>query len=117
MKTKNPASLGTQAQLKSSIADWLNLKGAYAVVINVAGIPIKGDITKYRKNPAMEGMGDIIGCWGSLFFAIETKKRPKEKLREKQEEHEERIHRASGIYLKVTTIDEVIDFFSKRRTR
>lgn len=107
----------TQAQLKADIARYIELKGGYGVATNVAGIPVKGRPDVYRKNPEMSGLGDVLCCWGGLFIQFEVKRTAKEKLRDTQEEHRYRLERAGGHYYQVTSLDEVIEILSKRRTR
>ncbi len=107
----------TQAEIKASIAEYIELKGGYAVVTNISGIPIKGKPDVYRKNPEMSGLGDVISCIGGIFIQFEVKKTVKEKLRESQEDHKARLTRAGGLYYQVTSLDEVIEILSKRRFR
>ena len=107
----------TQAQLKADIAEYIELKGGYAVATNVSGIPIKGNPEVYRKNPEMSGLGDVISCIGGIFIQFEVKKTAKEKLRDSQEDHKFRLERAGGLYYQVTSLDEVIDILKKRRFR
>ena len=105
----------TQAQLKASIAEWIEWEGGYAVVTNIAGIPIKGQPGVFRKNPEMSGLADIICCWGGLFIQFEVKRTEKENLRPTQIEHKYRLERAKGLYYQVTSLDQVIDILKKRR--
>lgn len=104
----------TQAQLKALIAEWIEFNGGYAVVTNIAGIPV-GKGKAFRKNPEMSGLADIICCWGGLFIQFEVKRTDKEKLRPEQEEHKYRMERANGLYYQVTSLDQVIEILSKRR--
>lgn len=107
----------TQAEIKRDIAEYIELKGGYAVVTNISGIPIKGKPEIYRKNPEMSGLADVISCIGGIFVAFEVKKTMKEKLRDSQEEHKYRLERAGGLYYQVTSLDEVIEILRKRRFR
>ena len=99
----------TQADTKRAIADYVNHRGQYAVVINVAGIPIKGDYTKLRKNPDMSGMKDVLICWYGQFIAVEVKRHTKEALRKAQEVHRVRVLKAKGIWWTVTGVDDFIE--------
>ncbi len=102
----------TQAQIKAGIAKYIELKGGYAVVTNIAGIPIKGQPGVYRKNPEMSGLADVISCIGGMFIEFEVKKTAKEKLRDSQEDHKYRLERAGGLYYQVTGLDEVMEILS-----
>lgn len=103
----------TQAQLKASIAKYIELMGGYGVVTNIAGIPIKGKPSVFRKNPEMSGLGDVLCCWRGSFLQFEVKKTAKEKLRDSQEDHKYRLERSGGLYYQVTTLDEVIEILTK----
>ncbi|MCK4784647.1 MAG: hypothetical protein KAV87_12915 [Desulfobacteraceae bacterium] len=107
----------TQAQIKADIKEYIELKGGYAVVTNISGIPIKGKPEIYRKNPEMSGLGDVISCIGGIFIQFEVKKTAKEKLRDSQEDHKYRLERSGGLYYQVTSLDEVIEILEKRRFR
>ena len=107
----------TQAQIKADIAEYIELKGGYAVATNISGIPIKGKPDVYRKNPEMSGLGDVISCIGGMFIQFEVKKTQKEKLRDSQEEHKYRLERAGGLYYQVTSLDEVIEILENGRFR
>ncbi len=107
----------TQAEIKKDIAEYIELKGGYAVVTNISGIPVKGKPDVYRKNPEMSGLGDVISCIGGIFIQFEVKKTAKEKLRDSQEDHKYRLTRAGGLYYQVTGLDEAIKILSKRRFR
>lgn len=107
----------TQAQIKRDIAEYIELKGGYAVVTNISGIPIKGKPNVFRKNPDMSGLGDVISCIGGIFIEFEVKRTEKEKLRDTQEDHKYRLERAGGHYYQVTSLDDVIDILDKRRFR
>lgn len=107
----------TQASLKASIAEYIELKGGYGVVTNISGIPVKGRPDVYRKNPEMSGLGDVLCCWGGMFIQFEVKATAKEKLRDSQEDHKYRMERAGGLYYQVTSLDEVIAILKKRRRR
>lgn len=107
----------TQAEIKRDIAQYIELKGGYAVVTNISGIPIKGKPEIYRKNPEMSGLADVISCIGGIFIEFEVKKTAKEKLRDTQEDHKYRLERAGGKYYQVTSLDEVIEILEKRRFR
>ena len=113
MSRTNP----TQAQIKAGIAKYIELKGGYAVVTNISGIPVKGKPSVYRKNPEMSGLADVISCIGGIFIEFEVKKTAKEKLRDSQEDHKYRLEKAGGLYFQVTGLDEVIEILSKRRFR
>lgn len=104
----------TQAQTKKAIAQWIEVHGGYAVVTNIAGIPIKGNPYVLRKNPEMSGMADIICCWNSQFFQFEVKKTLKEKLKDAQKEHKYRLQRSGGFYYQVVSLDDVIQIFLDR---
>jgi len=110
VKTVKP----TQAQLKASIAEYIELKGGYGVVTNIAGIPIKGRPDVYRKNPEMSGLGDVLCCWGGRFLQFEVKRTSREKLGASQEEHKHRLERAGGKYYQVTSLDEVMEILNER---
>jgi hypothetical protein len=99
----------TQAQIKADIAEFIELMGGYAVVVNVAGIPIKGKPEVYRKNPEMSGIGDVVSCIKSLHIQFEVKSSEDEPLRVAQEEHKYRLERAQGRYYQVTSLDDVIE--------
>jgi len=105
----------TQAQIKAAIAEWIEWNGGYAVVTNISGIPIKGGLGGFRKNPEMSGLADVICCWGGIFIQFEVKPDEKEKLRKEQGEHKYRLERAGGLYYQVTCLDDVIKILSKRR--
>lgn len=107
----------TQAEIKRDIAEYIELKGGYAVVTNISGIPVRGKPEVYRKNPDMSGLADVISCIGGIFIEFEVKRTQKEKLRESQEDHKYRLERAGGHYYQVTGLDEVIEILSKRRFR
>jgi len=108
----------TQAQIKADIAEYIELKGGYAVVTNISGIPVGNPKDKiYRKNPEMSGLADVISCIGGMFIEFEVKKTAKEKLRDTQEDHKYRLERAGGLYYQVTSLDEVIEILEKRRFR
>ena len=107
----------TQAEIKRDIAEYIELKGGYAVVTNISGIPIKGKPEIYRKNPEMSGLADVISCIGGIFVAFEVKKTMKEKLRDSQEEHKYRLERGGGLYYQVTGLGQVIEILEKRRFR
>ena len=107
----------TQAQIKADIAEYIELKGGYAVVTNISGIPVKGKPEIYRKNPEMSGLADVISCIGGIFIQFEVKKTAKEKLRDSQGDHKYRLERGGGVYYQVTGLDEVIEILSKRRFR
>ena len=107
----------TQADIKRDIAEYIELKGGYAVVTNISGIPIKGKPEIYRKNPEMSGLADVISCIGGIFVEFEVKKTHKEKLRDSQEDHKYRLERAGGLYYQVTSLDDVIEIVCKRRFR
>lgn len=107
----------TQADIKRDIAEYIELKGGYAVVTNISGIPVKGKPNVFRKNPDMSGLGDVVSCIGGLHIQFEVKKTDKEKLRDSQEEHKYRLERAGGHYYQVTCLDDVIEILSKRRFR
>jgi len=114
MSRTNP----TQAQIKADIAEYIELKGGYAVVTNISGIPVgKPSDRIYRKNPEMSGLADVISCIGGIFIEFEVKKTAKEKLRDSQEDHKYRLERVGGLYYQVTSLDEVIEIVSKRRFR
>ena len=98
----------TQAQVKRSIADWANHQGGYAVVMNISGIPIKGNPHAFRKNPDMAGMGDIMICWRSKMIQVEVKK-PNEQLNPNQVRHKERTLRAGGTFLTVTDFADFLN--------
>jgi len=98
----------TQAQTKKAIAEWIEYHGGYAVVTNISGIPIKGKLNVFRKNPEMSGLADVICCWRSQFFQFEVKKNAKEKLSYAQEDHRFRLLRAKGFYYQVVDVDDVI---------
>jgi|TARA_R110000851_G_C12833438_1_gene540946 hypothetical protein len=99
----------TQAQVKRSIVDWCNHNGGFATVINVAGIPIKGNIKLLRKNTDMAGMGDVLICWRSKYIEVELK-RPKQKLDPAQEDRKFSVERAGGRFW---TVDGFSDFLNK----
>jgi len=106
----------TQADTKRAIADYVNHHGQYAVIINIAGIPIKGDYTRLRKNPEMSGLGDVLICWLGQMIQVEVKRNKKESLRKAQEEHERRSTNAKGLWWTVTGIDDFIiklEFYRK----
>lgn len=105
----------TQAQIKASIAQYVELQGGYGVVTNIAGIPIKGDRGSYRRNKEMSGLGDVLVCWGGLFLQFEVKRTSQEELSDGQKEHKRRLEHAGGIYYQVTCLDEVIEILKKRR--
>ena len=107
----------TQAQIKADIAEYIELKGGYAVVTNISGIPVKGKPEIYRKNPEMSGLADVISCIGGIFIGFEVKKTQKEKLRDSQEDHKYRLEKAGGHYYQVTSLDEVVAILNKRRFR
>ncbi len=107
----------TQAQIKADIAEYIELRGGYAVVTNIAGIPVKGKPNVFRKNPEMSGLGDVISCIGGAFIQFEVKKTAKEELRDSQEDHKYRLERSGGIYHQVTCLDDVIKILEKRRFR
>jgi len=112
-----PIKPPTQAQVKADIAEYVELRGGYAVVTNISGIPVKGKPNVFRKNPEMSGLGDVICCIGGIFIQFEVKRTAKEKLRDSQEDHKYRLERAGGKYFQVTSLDEVIGILSKRRFR
>jgi hypothetical protein len=105
MKTNKP----TQAQVKRSIVDWVNAKGGFATVINVAGIPIKGNIKILRKNTDMAGMGDVLICWRSKYIEVELK-RPKQKLDPAQEDRKYAVENAGGLFW---CVDGFADFLNR----
>ncbi len=107
----------TQAHIKKDNAEYIELKGGYAVVTNISGIPIKGNPKAFRKNPEMSGFGDVISCVGGMFIQFEVKRTEKEKLRDSQEEHKYRTERAGGLYYQVTSLDDVVAILEKRRFR
>jgi len=108
----------TQAEIKADIAEYIELKGGYAVVTNISGIPVgKPENRIYRKNPEMSGLGDVISCIGGIFIQFEVKKTAKEKLRDSQEDHKYRLEKSGGLYYQVTGLDEVIEILNKRRFR
>jgi len=107
----------TQAEIKRDIAEYIELRGGYAVVTNISGIPVKGKPEIYRKNPEMSGLSDVISCIGGIFITFEVKKTAKEKLRTEQEDHKYRLERSGGYYYQVTGLNEVIEILSKRRFR
>jgi len=107
----------TQAEIKADIKQYIELKGGYAVVTNISGIPVKGKPEIYRKNPEMSGLADVISCIGGIFIGFEVKKTAKEALRDSQEDHKYRLEKAGGKYYQVTGLDEVIEILSKRRFR
>lgn len=114
MSRTNP----TQAEIKADIAEYIELKGGYAVVTNISGIPVgKPENRIYRKNPEMSGLGDVISCIGGIFIQFEVKKTAKEKLRDSQEDHKYRLEKSGGLYYQVTGLDEVIEILNKRRFR
>ncbi len=117
MQRANEPLQMTQAQIKKSIAEYINLKGGYAVVTNISGIPIKGKPGVFRKNPDMSGLADVISCVGGMFIQFEVKRTEKEKLRDSQVEHKLRTEHAGGLYYQVTCLDDVIQILSKRRFR
>ena len=98
----------TQAQVKRAIADYVNASGGKATVINVAGIPIKGNIKILRKNKDMSGMGDVLICWRSKYLEVELKK-PKQKLDPDQEERKIEVERAGGEYWCVDGFDDFLN--------
>ena len=98
----------TQAQVKRSIADWVNHNGGYAVVMNISGIPIKGNIRCLRKNHDMAGMGDVMICWRSKMIQVELKKK-KQKLDPDQENHKYMTERAGGQYWTVTDFTDFLN--------
>lgn len=91
----------TQAMVKRSIADWVNANGGLGTVINVSGIPIKGNPKVFRKNTDMRGMEDVLICWRSKFIGVEVKKTKGEVLSKDQLDRQAAIERAGGIYLVV----------------
>lgn len=101
-------NLGTQAQKKATLAEWIEWNGGYGVPINVAGIPIKGDITKLRYNDEMRGMGDVLCCWLGMLIYFEFKRPKNDSLREAQGEHKVRVERAGGRYYEITSVDDGI---------
>lgn len=107
----------TQAEIKRGIADYIELKGGYAVVTNISGIPVRGKPEVYRKNPDMSGLADVISCIGGIFIEFEVKRTQNEKLRDSQEDHKYRLEKAGGHYYQVTGLDEVIKILEKRRFR
>lgn len=107
----------TQAQDKATLAEWIEWNGGYGVSVNVSGIPIKGNLGKFRKNPEMSGMGDVLCCWGGIFIYFEFKRPKNDSLREAQEQHRERLERAGGLYFQLSTVDEGIEILKKRRRR
>jgi len=107
----------SQAQIKAAIAEYIETKKGYAVVTNIAGIPVKGSRKIYRKNMEMSGLGDVISCVGGVFIQFEVKKSVKEKLRPSQAEHKYRLELAGGLYYQVTCLDDAIEILSKRRFR
>ena len=62
------------------------------------------------------GIADIICCFNGSFLAIEVK-RPgaKNEQSEQQKVHERNITKAGGVYLLVDSLEEVVDFVTKRR--
>lgn len=107
----------TQSQIKASIAEYIEIRGGYAVVTNISGIPIRGNPEVYRKNREMSGLGDVISCIGGIFIQFEVKRSVKEKLRLSQAEHKYRLELAGGLYYQVTCLEDVIEILSKRRFR
>jgi len=107
----------TQAEIKADIKQYIELRGGYAVVTNISGIPVKGKPEIYRKNLEMSGLADVISCVGGIFIEFEVKRTSKEVLRDSQEDHKYRLERAGGRYYQVTGLDEVIEILSKRRFR
>lgn len=110
-------NLGTQADKKASLAAWIEFNGGYGVAVNVSGIPIKGDKTKFRKNPAMSGMGDVLCCWRGAFIYFEFKRPKNDKLRKSQEEHRVRTQLAGGAYHQISTVDEGIAILQNLKTQ
>jgi hypothetical protein len=106
---KNEAPKPTQAQVKRSIADWANANGGKATIINVGGIPVKGNIKVLRKNPEMAGMGDVLICWRSKYIEVELK-RPKQKLDPAQQDRKYLVERSGGIFW---SVDGFADFLNK----
>lgn len=104
----------TQAQIKADIAEYIELKGGYAVVTNISGVRVgKSSDNTFRKNHEMSGMADVISCIDGTFMAFELKRTAKEKLREAQKDHKYRLERADGLYFQVTSLDEVIEILAK----
>lgn len=62
------------------------------------------------------GIPDIVSCFDGLFLGIEVK-RPgaKNEQSEQQKVHERNITKAGGVYLLVDSLEEVVDFVTKRR--
>lgn len=100
-----------QAQVKSAIAEYINyLSGGVAWVINVSGVPVKGNPHIMRKNPEMKGLADVLGCYRGRFLFIEVKL-PGDKEDPDQEEKRLAVEASGGITLLVKSVDDVTEYF------
>ncbi len=103
----------TATQVENAIIDYIRKRGGWARKIHTTGVPRrrkingKWQIVGLRKNPKMEGMGDVYVQEKGITTRVEVK-RPGDTEKPNQEEDRFIWERAGGPSLIVRDIDDFL---------
>lgn len=94
--------------IQKGICDYIRVKGGWARVVTIVGIPDHQNSGRFRKN-SMSGIPDVIGCINGRMVAVEVK-RGKDRIRKSQAETIPEMKQAGAAVVVVGDIGQAIDF-------
>jgi hypothetical protein len=114
----------TTGELTRCVMDYLELRGGYAVRINVQGQArvekiqtAAGTLSKinYTKSTTTKGTADLHATYEGKHISIEIKNRnTRDRMSPEQKEVQARVEQAGGIYYVCTCFDEFYKWFNEK---
>lgn len=103
----------TANRITANIVRILTMQGAFVTRINTTGIWDDAKKT-FRTSQMRKGTPDIIACYRGRFVSIEVKA-GKDRQSIEQQQVQQEITKAGGVYLLCRTTDEFINWFNANK--